>query len=124
MRPVARGQALKYRNQARARHGPRYFKTRPAGFMNPDTSLAEKFAMKVIQSDKDLVVMGGTFKVNTFSNIYKLECINGQYQWQLLNSKLKKPRGRFVAAMIPTNFGNLHQLLGLDFIYSKIIYLY
>ena len=46
-------------------------------------------------------------KFSTSLNIFKLECINGQYQWQLMNAKLKKARIGFFAAIISTNFGKL-----------------
>ena len=58
---------------------------------------------KLVKFDKDLVVMGGKKDF-----IYKLECVNGQYQWQRMNVMLKKPRRYFVAAMIPTIFGNFY----------------
>ena len=58
---------------------------------------------KLVKFDKDLVVMGGKEDF-----IYKLECVNGQYQWQLMNVRLKQVRFSFVAAMIPTIFGNLY----------------
>ena len=60
---------------------------------------------KLVKFDKDLVVMGGGVWEEF---IYKLECVNGQYQWQLMNTRLKTARFRFVAAMIPTIFGNLY----------------
>ena len=60
----------------------------------------------LVKFDKDLVVMGGFDNNENF--IYKLECVNGQYQWQRMNDMLKKPRRYFVAAMIPTIFGNFY----------------
>ena len=59
---------------------------------------------KLVKFDKDLIVIAG----HEAATIYKLECVNGQYQWQLMNVKLKKVRHSFVAAMIPTTFGNLY----------------
>ena len=59
---------------------------------------------KLVQFDKDLMVIGGVSE----DIIYKLECVNGQYQWQLMNARLEKVRYFFVAAMIPTIFGNLY----------------
>ena len=69
-------------------------------FVGP--SLARRLG-SLVKFDKDLVVMGGKKDF-----IYKLECVNGQYQWQLMNARLKTIRFSFVAAMIPTIFGNLY----------------
>ena len=59
---------------------------------------------KLVKFDKDLIVIAG----HEAATIYKLECVNGQYQWQLMNARHKKVRYFFVAAMIPTIFGNLY----------------
>ena len=60
----------------------------------------------LVKFDKDLVVMAGFDNSENF--IYKLECVNGQYQWQRMQDILKKSRRFFVAAMIPTIFGNFY----------------
>ena len=71
-------------------------------FVGPSLEISR--LVKLIKFDKDLVVMGGGGK----NFIHKLECVNGQYQWQLMNARLKKDRYSSVAAMIPTIFGNLY----------------
>ena len=73
-------------------------------FVGP--SLDEWMSASLVKFDKDLVVMRGFDHIENF--IYKLECVNGQYQWQRMNVMLKKSRRYFVAAMIPTIFGNFY----------------
>ena len=63
----------------------------------------------IVKFDKDLVVIGGISTNEEFTNkIYKLEYINGHFQWHLMNAKYKKERMLFVTAMIPSDFGNLY----------------
>ena len=74
-------------------------------FVGP--SLDEWMSVSLVKFDKDLVVMGGSI-YNSENFMYKLECENGQYRWQHMNVWLKKPRRYFVAAMIPTIYGNFY----------------
>ena len=75
-------------------------------FVGP--SVEKSRQSKLVKFDKDLVVIGGRGK----NFIHKLECVNGQYQWQLMNARFidtfEEVRAFFVAAMIPTIFGNLY----------------
>ena len=58
----------------------------------------------------DLIVISGgsATEANTAgeeyrvsSNLYKLKLKNGQFEWSIMNVKLKIPRQQFVASLIP-----------------------
>ena len=63
----------------------------------------------LVKFDKDLVIVAGSIpNSDGSSKIYKLECVNGLYQVQLMAVTLRWPRTYVVASMIPTSYGNLN----------------
>ena len=59
----------------------------------------------MVKINDDLIVIGGSHgHEDASSALYRLTCSNGEFQWFMLPQKLKIPRYRMVATVIPDDF--------------------
>ena len=65
------------------------------------------FGHECVTQGNEMIVIGGKFYSGGFhysSDLFKLKCENGQFEWTTLDVKLKTPRTSFVASLIPVQF--------------------
>ena len=58
----------------------------------------------MVKINDDLIVIGGGTSFLLQSSLYRFTCSNGEFQWFILPQKLKIPRYRMVATVIPDDF--------------------
>ena len=60
---------------------------------------------QMLSWDTNLVVLGGeTSRNSSSSSLYKLECKDGVFTWQTMETKMTKAKAGFVAFQVPNEF--------------------
>ena len=58
-----------------------------------------------VTQGNEMIVIGGESDSGGYSSdLFKLKCENGQFEWTTMTIKLNTPRGFFVASLIPVQF--------------------
>ena len=59
---------------------------------------------QMVSWDTNLVVLGGETGTSFPSSLHQLECKNGDFTWQTMETKMSKARSEFVAFQVPDTF--------------------
>ena len=63
------------------------------------------YGHECVTQGNEMIVIGGESDSGVYSSdLFKLTLENGQFEWSTMNVKLKTPRYRFVASLIPVQF--------------------
>ena len=59
---------------------------------------------QMVSWDTNLVVLGGYTGISESSALHQLECKNGDFTWQTMETKMSKAKSGFVAFQVPDTF--------------------
>ena len=68
------------------------------------------YGHQCVTQGNEMIVIGGEYDTGWMnerypsSDLFKLKCKNGQFEWTTMNVKLNLPRYFFVASLIPVQF--------------------
>ncbi len=63
-------------------------------------------AHQMVSWDTNLVVLGGYTGTSFSSSLHQLECKNGDFTWQTMETKMSKAKFGFVAFQVPDEFAD------------------